>query len=1155
MDRKGATSSYWSAGDTYMTYSSGKLTEQLVAYAEYAVSVRLKNDTPSVGHAPVFAIAANDNGGNPANGGTMVRIPVKNTDYKTYNDVFIVNNQAGHKITMGLDGMVDRREYTEFGAISMDISNGGSLYIARAVPYDVKMEPVVTNKAFVSSSIDIKTQIVNQVGVKYGENHNFEYTALNADRTAEVEGITVTAIGNGIATISVDETVAEGKYVIFAESTDAEYAGFKKGMEIEVVDSDAFADTTPVMPANLITKPKSYNFAGGNGPVGTTWAPGTSDTWLNLIANDDFDHVSSGWYAMGVGFEKTAYGGQDLAPNTTYVYKATIKAVGEEPPYFNIEYAGNVSKVTTNEYGPEGYAPGYEPEVFAATFNTGANTSGKMWIGLSSGIKGNAVWLDVAHTEKYLAPEAEYEVSNVITGATKIFGGESTTLETKVLNQVGIKGKLDQTVTYVVLNEQRNNFEKGITVIPGENGNATVEVASSVEAGIYNILAISKNGLIKSAQLEVVTAESLADKKAVKPDNFLLEPGNKASFPNNNFTYGTLLSSAYNGKEVIAYREIAGPASTYWGAGPTNVPATYRNASYTKGKNYVVSVRLMNGDPSKKATIKAGFSYATGRGTPVSWYVSNTEDFETYTATFTPNVDGGSILIGFAGDVDRSDISSDNSNAGVLLLDYSNGGSMYVAEEVGYEVVNNFTGESELWPGDATTLETSVLNQVGMKTATVDQNVKYLVLNEDKTAFVDGITVTANGDGTATVEVGEDVAGGNYVIIAKSDKYNIQTSATITVLSKESFVDYVRGAMPANMITNPTGYNLNGGNSNVGVSWSDGVRTPPIYFKSGSTFALTTTDQWVAHGSKLVGYTGSLEANTSYVTSAYVKHLSGSGSPMFVMGYQTDYHKYKFPAEHGSTGFAVTSDYQQYKGTFNTGDIGGGSIWVGLRSADAGDLVVLDNTQGYYLAKEEVYDIVVDSYETELLAGENTMVEAQVLNQIETTGTLEQEFEWYALNADRTGFAEGISVIADGATAFVEAAPDAKPGKYIIYAKSSYGIGKGMVVEVVTNKARVVFTEIFTVDDGKASVYAGVEGLVCDTVKFVIAAYDTSANKLIDAKEIDVDVVDGIARVESSEIAPVISIDGADLVKVFVWDADTLAPIKFKFGVSNTLWE
>lgn len=1140
---------HWCAGDHYISSENGGLTETLVPYANYVVSARLRNETPEVGHPPVFGVSSNVNGSNPGNGGTIVSIPVESPEYKTYAGVFTVNNQPGSLICIGQDSTINRSSYTEFAALAMDRTNGGSLYIAKEVAYDVKLETLGMSKVFPGDTVKVKAEIVNQVGITYGTDHNFTYTALNADRTAVAEGITVTKNGDGTATVSLADDIALGSYVIFAESTDEAFARFKRGITIEVVDSSAFADVIPVMPESVIANGYSYN-GGGNSGVGTTWAPDDSSAINFCAKNGDVTYNPGGWIAQGSGIG-TLKDGSELLPNTTYVYKTTIKSVGTEPSYFNIEYQGNVNKVTTNEYGTQGYAPGYEYEEFVATLSTGDNTAGTIWVGLGSAKMGNAVYQKLYGAQHYIAVEAPYDVDVEVTGNTRLFPGNSTTLYTEVVNQGGIKGTLSQDVTYVVLNKDRNGFAQDITVIPGANGTATVEVGENAEAGIYNVLAVSVyEGVQHAAQIEVVTAESFADKTAVKPANFMLDPGNKASYPNDNtglnYAFGTLDNNSYNGQPIVKYTEKTGKADGYWGAGPTSVPAAYKNASYEMGKTYVISVRLMNGAPEKKATVKAGFSYKAGRGTPVSWDVSNSDEFQTYTATFSPTIaDGAAVYIGFNGSIDRNDVT--DANRGVLLLDYSNGGSLYIAEEVPYEVKNVVTGSAELWPGDTTTIATEVVNQVGMK-STMIQDVTYVVLNSERNAFVDGITVTEGANGTATVEVGNSVAGGEYVILAISDEYGFQKAATITVLTKDSFADHVKGERPQNLLIKAKDHSYSGGNSgSVESAWVDS--SAKIWRFSGkSDFA---ANSFGAHGVKLVGYSNTenaLLANKSYVYATWIK--TESGTPKFSIGISG-----AIAIEHPN-GYTPGDEYEEYKATFKTGAADAQGIWVGLHSGTAEDVLYQNFAMGTYLAEEAAHDIVIDSYETELLPGEFTQLSAQVLNQIETTGTLEQEFTWYALNADRTGFVDGITIDVDeDGLATVEVADSVAPGKYVIYAKSSYGIGKGVEIEVVANKTRVIYTEIFTIDDDKASFYAGVEGLVDGVVKFAIASYDTAANKLIDAKEVEIEVIDSFLEMAGEEIAPVVSIVGANLVKVFVWDAETLAPIKFSEGVSNKLWE
>jgi len=485
-------------------------------------------------------------------------------------------------------------------------------------------------------------------------------------------------------------------------------------------------------------------------------------------------------------------------------------------------------------------------------------------------------------------------------------------------------------------------------------------------------------------------------------------------------------------------------------------------------------------------------------------------EFEDYNATIvTPSHETGDLQLGLG--------MVTAANGDILQLDWSE--EVYFAKEEAYNITNEVVGSSRIFSGNSVTLDAKVVNQVG-SAGTLDQAMTFVALDENRTTPVDGFTFITNGDGTTTVEVADSVEAGKYVLLAQSGVYSgFQKGVEIEVVDSDKFTDYTIGEKPANLISSGWVFGNNTG-SLAGSTWVNGVYGTQVYWTAQNDISMTpTTANWSAIGpiilaSKVNGG-DPLSPNTGYYTSVR----------------KTNYL---------SLGFARPDSCIPHTAT---------NAIINMDISNGGSLFVAKET-----ATEITNEVTGD---TELLPGESTTVEAEILNQINEQGNVDQGITWFALNADRTCVVDGINITDNGdGTANVDVDEDVETGDYVILAMSdSYPLRKGATISVVNSKARVVFTEIFTVDDGKASVYAGVEGLVCDTVKFVIAAYDTSANKLIDAKEIDVDVVDGIARVESSEIAPVISIDGADLVKVFVWDADTLAPIKFKFGVSNTLWE
>ncbi|MDY4976125.1 MAG: hypothetical protein SO147_04400, partial [Clostridia bacterium] len=81
--------------------------------------------------------------------------------------------------------------------------------------------------------------------------------------------------------------------------------------------------------------------------------------------------------------------------------------------------------------------------------------------------------------------------------------GESTTAKAQRLNQIGTSAGVSQNFTWYVTNGDRTQIltDSGITVTPGENGEATVTAGASVQSGSYAIVAVGENGEVKGLPL------------------------------------------------------------------------------------------------------------------------------------------------------------------------------------------------------------------------------------------------------------------------------------------------------------------------------------------------------------------------------------------------------------------------------------------------------------------------------------------------------------------------------------------------------------------------------------------------------------------------------------------------------------------------------
>ena len=110
------------------------------------------------------------------------------------------------------------------------------------------------------------------------------------------------------------------------------------------------------------------------------------------------------------------------------------------------------------------------------------------------------------------------------------------------------------------------------------------------------------------------------------------------------------------------------------------------------------------------------------------------------------------------------------------------------------------------------------------------------------------------------------------------------------------------------------------------------------------------------------------------------------------------------------------------------------------------------NASSMYLAIETASDIKVSTDKTAIVAGsESISVNADIVNQVGSTGTLSQDVTWYALDSTRATQITGINIVAgtDG-TATVTAAESVAAGDYYIVAVSdNYSeLRKGIKISV-----------------------------------------------------------------------------------------------------------
>ena len=128
--------------------------------------------------------------------------------------------------------------YIEFGVPAENAFYAGQsfyldeIYVAEEVPYEIKVT-ADANVVRAGDTITVDAEILNQLGKTGKLEQNVSWLAMNADRTAVIDNITITpsSTDSTVSTVSFAEDIEDGEYVIIAYS---EETGLIKGMPVKV---------------------------------------------------------------------------------------------------------------------------------------------------------------------------------------------------------------------------------------------------------------------------------------------------------------------------------------------------------------------------------------------------------------------------------------------------------------------------------------------------------------------------------------------------------------------------------------------------------------------------------------------------------------------------------------------------------------------------------------------------------------------------------------------------------------------------------------------------------------------------------------------------------------------------------------------------------
>jgi len=960
---------------------------------------------------------------------------------------------------------------------------------------------------------------------------------------------------------------------------------------VEVVD---ITDYTPVMPASLTLG--TMGRAEGNG-ISLDQSAATGWQW-RAIAAASRDTAAPSAFATPYG---GAYWGvtSGITKDTTYVISAQVRnksAEGVTPnAVFGLidnsqggspagyQWLGQyvwAENVTSSEWTTIGrtFTLAYDGTAYTrfvlglGNGNTHATYSGRE----NFDFRPNA-GLDFLPSSIYIAPEAAYDVVNTIS-MTKVMPGAVVSGSAKVVNQIGEKGNLDQTVTYFVT-DTNGNVKEGVSVVPTSNGEYKVMVDANAADGDYVITAraaaynTTENFMQQSVTLTVEDVDysdaSVAPVTANLGAKTILTDYNGTAYD-----YGTTLTES---GDYYIFTNKATQATVPSGIARPAGGVQWALADGVKGETYLMTFKVKkNNDFDANPNIVYGFGDGAMGGAAGSWvwktqtyYVQDVTSTEWQTIvqeiTLPCDTTGSSVVtLGLGAGCTQAEWAKrdgfDFRPNVSAIVDMS---SFAVYKSTGAKVSNKALTSTDVFAGQTIEAKAEVVNSSGSK-GSLDQTMEYIVLDSaTRKKMTTDITIEAGEDGNYTINVGANADSGEYVAVV-SNVTNGTTLRTGLEFTVENLDKYLTET-DANETEASTLGNMGNGKG-YGVSVVSDATTN---WKYRATAAESREDSLIpssvakpAAGLIWNIPVGTITKDATYVLSIKVKNTSSEGiTPNAVFGFIDG-------AQGGpSAGYQWLGQYVwaeeiteadewttiTQRVTFAYDGTGATQIVVGLGTGCThneyngkenfdfrpGASLDIDHSSIYF-APEAVYDVEVTADKNVVRAGASVLVDAKAVNQIGLEGALPQNFSWAALNFEKTDVADGITIAPadDSSKVTVEFDSDVEEGTYVIAAYSEdYDMVKHIVI-TVSNKAvienAVVDTEAKTVTFDAVNVGdSGLEGAV------YVAEYEPVTEKFVKAERLPFTLTSG--NTTGKELPyTLVPADGNKII-VYIWD-DKLTP-------------
>lgn len=765
---------------------------------KYAVSLQVKNGATAVASSVSFAA-----GIGAYKETEVVTQTVSLADWSDYKHVITAKEPP---VGWGMDEPRLLLGFSEAASVptgAKAVVNWETAYVAEEELYDIT-NTVTSGSQKIPSGIGgtlaLEAALVNQIGTRGTlEQGTFTWLALNETRDTIVSGITVTpSADTKTATVTVAASVPMGTYRLAVKSDLHEE--YIKTVRIEVFAPTDHVPKPNEIPSNMVT---GYEYTGG----GVTTKSNVGNC-LGLVRDTGGDVGSNGvansWNPIGYKVGKGAF-----EAGSDYVVSLQVKN-GDLSASESVLFAAGITDW--------GFGTNYSNQSFKEQAVNGSEwisfkevipcikqgTDIGLVFGFSRRERANGATILInkaGNAAPYVAKEIPYDVKNIlISGKENAHPGDVLKFRAEVVNQIDVKGTLDQSFRWYVFNENKTAIAEAISLEVGtDTKTATVTVGDSAAAGTYHVVAVSNEyeNFVKTKSFSVAPQEDYIP--AEKPANMIRYPtdankyiytGGRVDIKRNTYTEVE--------RDTIDF-SFNSTTETAWNPGGLSLNSEGLTEGFKKNTRYVVSARVKNLAPDtvQTVTFAAGIGLYTTTCAEQSISGNEWSDFKQVIA-LGENADTTQLQLGFP--------RSETNQAAQIALDLDEGCEPYVAEEVLYDITNTVNSGSPVLKqgvGGEIIARAAIVNQIGLP-GEFRQEFSWKACSAEKTQAVQGITVVPNlNTDTATVRVDSTVEAGAYRIVAKSSVYDD--------MSKTLWIYVTDNAEEMNIYVSPNGNDGNPG--------------------------------------------------------------------------------------------------------------------------------------------------------------------------------------------------------------------------------------------------------------------------------------------------------------------------------------------------------